>query len=56
MPVTSWQMVAVAAADDLDGRNGVVVIQDKIGLLGAGAFVCKAEFLTHGFKLPLSFL
>ena len=48
--------VAVAAADDLDGRNGVVVVQDKIGLLGAGAFVCKTEFLAHGFKLPLSFL
>ena len=31
--------VAVAAADDLDGCNGVVIVQYKVGLLGAGALV-----------------
>ncbi len=45
--------VAVAAANDLHGRNGVVIVQHKVGLLGTGAAVREAEFLAHSSKSSL---
>ena len=39
--------VAVAAADDLDGLDGVVIVQHDVGLLGAGTLVGVAERLAH---------
>ena len=39
--------VAVAAADDLNGLDGVVIVQHDVGLLGAGTLVGVAERLAH---------
>ena len=39
--------VTVAAADDLDGLDGVVIVQHDVGLFRAGALVGKAERLAH---------
>jgi len=39
--------VAVAAADDFDGLDGVVIVQHDVGLFGAGALVGVAERLAH---------
>ena len=44
--------VAVAAADDLDGLDGVVIVQHDVGLLGTGAHIGEAERFAHG-KHPL---
>ena len=45
--------VAIAAADDFHALNGVVIVQYKVGLLGAGAAVREAEFLAHSSKSSL---
>ena len=39
--------VAVAAANDLDGLNGVVVVQDDVGLLGTGAHIGETKRFAH---------
>ena len=39
--------VAVAATDDLDGLDGVVVVQDDLGQLGAGAHIGELERFAH---------